>query len=71
MLKNLLVNWKTTSAGILAIVGSIVGLVFALKAKQVTTEAITGCITGLLTGIGLLLAADGIGNNSNSINKTN
>lgn len=62
MLKNLLTNWKTTSAGVLAIVGSIVGFVFALRANTVSPDAITGCITGVLAGVGLLLAADGITN---------
>jgi len=59
MLNNFLHNWKTTSAGILAIAGSITGFVFALKSSSISPDAITACITGLLTGVGLLLAADG------------
>jgi hypothetical protein len=51
-------NWKTTSAGIVAIISSIVGMIFAIKNKQVTPEVITGCVTGFLAGIGLLFAKD-------------
>jgi hypothetical protein len=52
-------SWKTTSAGILAIVGALVGLFFAIKNKTVTAEVITGCVSGILVGIGLILAKDG------------
>ena len=54
----MLTNWKTTSAGILAIVGAITGLVFTIINKQVTPEAITGFVSALLVGIGLLFAKD-------------
>ena len=51
-------SWKTTSAGILAIVGALTGLFFAIKANAVTAEVITGCVSGILVGIGLILAKD-------------
>jgi hypothetical protein len=51
-------NWKTTSAGILSIVGAITGLVFAIAAKHVTPEVITGCASAILVGIGLIFAKD-------------
>lgn len=51
-------SWKTTSAGILAIVGALVGLYFTIKNKTVTAESITGCVSAILVGIGLLLAKD-------------
>jgi len=51
-------NWKTTSAGILAIVGALTGLVFAIINKTITPDVITACVTGLLGGIGLLFAKD-------------
>jgi hypothetical protein len=51
-------NWKTTSAGILAIVGALTGLVFAVINKQITPEVITGFVSALLVGIGLLFAKD-------------
>jgi uncharacterized membrane protein YidH (DUF202 family) len=51
-------NWKTTSTGILAIVGGIVRFYFALKAGQITEESITTSLTAVLAGIGLLFAKD-------------
>lgn len=55
-MKNFLKNWKTTSAGILAIVGAVVSIAFA---PVVTPVIITAAATGLLTGIGLIFAKDG------------
>lgn len=52
-------SWKTTSAGIVAITGSVVGVYFAYKANNLTAEIVTGAITTLLAGIGLLFAKDG------------
>jgi hypothetical protein len=49
-------NWKTTSAGILAIAGAIVTFLFSMK--NLTPELILGCLTGVLSGIGLLFAKD-------------
>jgi hypothetical protein len=66
-------NWKTTSAGILAIVGAIVGLVFAIINKNLTPEVIMACVTGILGGIGLLFAKDNNttgGNISNNLTVT-
>ena len=51
-------SWKTTSAGISAIAGSLIVLVFAVINKNVTAELLTGIVTGLLTGIGLIFAKD-------------
>ena len=51
-------SWKTTSAGILAIVGAVTGLVFAIVNKNLTPEVITTCIGSILAGIGLILAKD-------------
>jgi hypothetical protein len=51
-------NWKTTSAGILAIVGGIVRLYFAVKAGNVSEESVITTVTAILTGIGLILAKD-------------
>ena len=61
-------NWKTTSAGILAIVGALVGLVFAVINKTITPEVIMACVTGILGGIGLLFAKD---NNTTGGNVSN
>jgi len=51
-------SWKTTSAGIVAISGAIVGVYFAYKANNLSAEVVTGAITAVLTGIGLLFAKD-------------
>lgn len=51
-------SWKTTSAGLLAIVGGIVRLVFACKSGAITEEAVMTTFTTLITGVGLLLARD-------------
>lgn len=47
-------DWKTTSSGILMIVGAIVGLIFV----PISAVSITTCATALLGGIGLLFAKD-------------
>lgn len=52
-MKNLLKNWKTTSAGILAIVG---GIYLYLNDNTKFMEA----MTAVLSGIGLLVASDSI-----------
>ena len=51
-------SWKTNSAGILMIAGSIISFVFALKSPPVSQEVYMACITGLLGGIGLIFAKD-------------
>lgn len=50
-------SWKTTTTGILAIVGSITAVVFA--PKPLTETVIIAAATSLLTGLGLLFAKDG------------
>lgn len=51
-------NWKTTSAGILAIVGGIVRFYFAAKSGSITEEAVITTVTAILTGVGLIFAKD-------------
>ncbi len=51
-------SWKTTSAGILAIVGGITRIAFAIKAHAVTEEAVITAATAILTGLGLMFARD-------------
>jgi hypothetical protein len=53
-----MIGWKTTSAGILAIAGSVIAFYFAMKNSTLTPEIIMTCIGGVLTGIGLLFAKD-------------
>ena len=54
----MLTNWKTTSAGITAIVGAITGLTFAIKAHNITPEIISAVTTGILLGVGLIFSKD-------------
>ena len=51
-------SWKTTSAGILAIVGSIVGGFYACKSATLNEASIMALATSFLTGIGLLFSKD-------------
>jgi hypothetical protein len=58
MMQNLLKNWKTTSAGLIMIIGDTVHLVFAIANHQATEGVWTGSLVGLVGGLGLLLAGD-------------
>lgn len=49
-------SWKTTSAGLLTIIGALVTLWF--HRAGLTPEIVMGCATAVLTGIGLILARD-------------
>lgn len=51
-------SWKTTSAGLLAIVGGAVRLYFAIKSGNITEEALMTSATAIVSGIGLLCARD-------------
>jgi len=50
-------SWKTTSAGILAILGSIAAIYF--HEGPITQEVFMGAAAGIITGIGLIAAKDG------------
>ena len=52
-------SWKTTSAGILLIASSIVGIYFAWKSNNLNEATVMGAITGIIGGVGLILAKDG------------
>jgi len=58
MIKNLLTNWKTTSAGAILIAGSLVHIAFLYKAHAVDEGSVMTALTGILGGIGLLAAGD-------------
>jgi cytochrome c biogenesis protein ResB len=49
-------SWKTTSAGIIMILGAITGLL--LHNGMFTQEVIMGAATAILGGIGLIFAKD-------------
>lgn len=51
-------NWKTTSAGIAAIVGAVVAIYFAHKTNNINEATISGALTAFLTGVGLIFAKD-------------
>ena len=57
-MKNLLANWKTTSAGLLMITGALVHLVFAIRQGKADEGTWMASLTGILGGIGLLAAGD-------------
>lgn len=48
-------SWKTTSFGILTIVGAIVGLIYT---PEITAPVIMLAATDILIGIGLLFSKD-------------
>lgn len=54
-MKNILTNWKTTSAGIL----SIIGAGYVIYNGHGSQESVMGGITGILAGLGLFFAKDG------------
>lgn len=55
---NLLINWRTSSAGLIVILTGLVHLLFAFKNKSFTeTDTIT-TLTTIVTGIGLVVSRD-------------
>lgn len=55
-MKNFWTNWKTTSSGILLVIGSVAGLFFV---PAITLPVIMTAATGTLGGVGLIFAKDG------------
>lgn len=58
MIKNLVASWKTTSAGLVMIIGSIIHLIFAVRSGTATEGVWTASVTAIVAGIGLILAGD-------------
>jgi len=58
MLRNLLTNWKTTSAGLTSIIGSAVHLIYAVKNGEANENTWTISLTAIFLGLGLLFAGD-------------
>lgn len=52
-------SWKTTSLGVLAILGAVVGIYFKAKGTGLDEGSIMAAGTAILTGIGLLFSKDG------------
>ena len=51
-------SWKTTSAGLLTILGGLTRIAFAIKAGNITEEAVMTTLTAIVGGIGLVFARD-------------
>jgi hypothetical protein len=58
MIKNLIANWKTTSAGLLMISGSVIHLIFSIRAHTANENTWTIAVTAIIGGLGLLVAGD-------------
>ena len=51
-------SWKTSSAGILMIIGGLVHIGFSIKNKTFTEQDLMAQITLIIGGIGLFFARD-------------
>ena len=58
MLKTLAANWKTTSAGILAIGQATLHIIYAIKTGTITEETWMSQMAIALVGFGMLAAGD-------------
>ena len=51
-------SWKTTSAGLLTILGGLTKFAFACKNGTVTEDLVMSCCVVVVAGVGLMLARD-------------
>lgn len=58
MIAQLLRNWKTTSAGLLLIGGSIIHLIFCIKSHTADESIWTVSFASVVGGLGLMFAGD-------------
>lgn len=58
MIEKLLHNWKTTSSGLIMIIGSVVHLVFSIIDHTATESIWTVSLTAIVAGFGLMFASD-------------
>lgn len=58
MIKNLLNNWKTTSTGLVSIIGIVVHLVFTVRAHTADEGTWTASLVGIVLAAGLIFAGD-------------
>jgi len=71
-MKKVFSHWKTTSMGILSILGGLTRLIFAIKSGVFNEEVVMTCATTIVGGVGLILAADNTSDMNNpKIVKTN
>lgn len=77
MIKNLFINWRTTSTGATLIVGGIIHLIYAIAHRSLTESDCTTTVLAVLAGIGFIAAGDAKASqaasttNSDAINKIN
>jgi hypothetical protein len=57
-MKDLLNNWKTTSAGFLMIGGSIIHLAFSIHSGIANENTYTIALGAVIGGVGLMFAGD-------------
>lgn len=58
VIKYLRANWKTTSAGITMLAGSVIHLAFSIKAGTANENSWTIAVVGIVGGVGFILAGD-------------
>ena len=58
VIANLLKNWKTTSAGLVMMLGAVIHLVFAVRGHTADEATWTASLTAILAGVGLMAAGD-------------
>lgn len=61
MFQYLLDNWKTTSAGLTTIIGSVVHLIFSINSGTATETVWTVSLTAIVLALGLIFARDASG----------
>ena len=57
-IKSLIANWKTTSAGLLMIVGAVTHLAFTIHKGTLDETTVIAEATAILGGFGLIFAGD-------------
>jgi len=58
MLKNMIANWKTTSAGLAMIIGGVTHVVYSIHSKSLTEADCTTTLLAIVTGAGFIAAGD-------------
>jgi hypothetical protein len=67
MIQKLFAHYKTTSAGLVMILGSVVHLVFAVRAHTADENTWTISLTAIVAGIGLLVSGDASNSEKNAV----
>jgi hypothetical protein len=57
-MQNLFSNWRTTSSGLVIIIGALVHLAFGYKNKTLDETTVTTGLIAVVTGLGLMFAGD-------------